>query len=131
LAYCVRSKRYLAHQITAPQIAGAKAIDPAKECDLASELAKSTADIKVKEKIKSAAISQVNGMKKKARTVSNFISPAPIPACKVNGVRSRTDRADNGCISVWVTKLITRRDPRLINSTRFEMRWWRKSSKEM
>jgi len=100
LAYCVRSQRYLAHQITAPQIAGAKAIDPAKECDLTSAIAKSAADIKVKENIKSAAISQVKGMKKKARTVSNFISPAPILALKINGVRSRTDRADNGCRSV-------------------------------
>jgi hypothetical protein len=100
LAYCVRSQRYLAHQITAPQIAGAKAIDPAKECDLTSAIAKSAADIKVKENIKSASISQVKGMKKKARTVSNFISPPPILALKNNGVRSRTDRADNGCRSV-------------------------------
>jgi hypothetical protein len=131
LAYCVRSQRYLAHQITAPQIAGAKAIDPAKECDLTSAIANRAADIKVKEKIKLAAISQVNGMKKKARTVSNFISPAPILARKINGVKIRTDRADSGCRSVWVMKLIRRRDPRLINSTRFEMRWWRKSLIEM
>jgi hypothetical protein len=70
-------------------------------------------------------------MKKKARTVSNFISPAPILASRINGVKSRTNNADSGCRSVCVMKLIRRRDPRLINSTQFEMRWWRKSSKEM
>jgi len=100
LAYCVRSQRYLAHQITAPQIAGAKAIDPENECDRTSAMTKSAADIKEKESKKSEAKSQLSGTKKMARTVNNLISPAPIPARKISGVRRRTNNPVRGCTSV-------------------------------
>jgi hypothetical protein len=100
LAYCVRSQRYLAHQITAPQIAGAKAIDPAKERDRTSAIIKRVADIKVKESKNREAKSQVSGTKKKARTLNNLMSPAPIPIRKISGARSRTNKAVSGCKSV-------------------------------
>jgi len=100
LAYCVRSQRYLAHQITAPQIAGAKAIDPPKECDRTSAIIKSVADIKVKESKNCEAKSQVSGAKKKARTLNNLISPAPIPIRKISGAKSRTSKPVSGCKSV-------------------------------
>jgi hypothetical protein len=96
LAYCVRSQRYLAHQITAPQIAGAKAIDPAKECDLTSAITKSAAEITVKESKKSEAICQVSGMKKNARTANSFTSPAPIPALKISGAKNSIDKPVTG-----------------------------------
>jgi len=131
LAYCVRSQRYLAHQITAPQIAGAKAIDPAKECDLTSLIIKSAAAIKVKESKKSEAISHVSGMKMKTRTVNSFISPAPILARKISGVKSKTEKPVSGYTSFWVATLSESRDRKVIQSTRFDMRWWRISTKDM
>ena len=96
LAYCVRSQRYLAHQITAPQIAGAKAIYPSKECDLTSAITKSAAEIRVKESKKSEAMLQVSGMKKNARTENSLMSPAPIPALKISGATRNIDKPDSG-----------------------------------
>jgi hypothetical protein len=122
LAYCVRSQRYLAHQITAPQIAGAKAIDPAKDCDLTSAIIKRVAHIKVKERKNSEAISQVSGMKKKPKTVNSLISPAPILIRKISGARIKTDKPVIGCVSLWVTTLSKSRDRKVIKSTRLEIR---------
>jgi len=122
LAYCGRSQRYLAHQITAPQMAGAKAIDPANECLLTSAITKSVADIKVKESKNSEAISQENGMKKNARTANSFMSPAPIPARKISGVRINTAKAVIGYILLCVATLSESSKRIAIESTRLEMR---------
>jgi len=131
LAYCVRSQRYLAHQITAPQIAGAKAIDPEKECDLTRAISKSAADIKVKESKNSEVIFHVSGMKKKAKTDNNLISPAPTPTLKISDANSRIDMPVSGCKSLWVAKLSANREIIATNSTRFDMRWFRASTKEI
>ena len=77
LAYCVRSQRYLAHQITAPQIAGAKAI--AERTDLPPNTwininIVDIADIAVKNL---SNTNRVDGRKKVEKRKINFKSPAP------------------------------------------------------
>jgi hypothetical protein len=103
-------------------MAGAKAIDPEKDSLLTSAISKSMADIKVKESKNSEAISQDNGMKKTARRLNNLISPAPIPARRMSGARSKTHNPDIGCKSRWVNTLSESRNIRLKKSTRLEMR---------
>jgi len=90
LAYCRRSQPYLAHQITAPHIAGARGIAPAKECDLANWLTKNNAANSENTIKKLDRASQEKGMKKRDRTVSNLISPAPIPQRRRIGEKIRT-----------------------------------------
>jgi hypothetical protein len=92
---------------------------------------KSAAAIKVKESKNSEAISHVSGMKMKARTVNSFISPAPILARKISGVKSNTEKPVSGYTSFWVATLSESRDRKVIQSTRFDMRWWRISTKDM
>lgn len=85
----------------------------------------------MKESKNSEVIFHVNGIKKKARTVNSLISPAPTPTFKISGVRSRTDSPLSGYKSRVETTLSANRDINVIDSTRFDMRWVRTSTKDM
>ena len=62
-------------------------------------------------------------MKKKARTVNSFISPAPILARKISGVKNKTDKPVSGCRPVWVMALSENSDRKVSKRVRFDMRW--------
>lgn len=83
----------------------------------------SAAAIKVKDSKKSEAIFHVSGMKKKARTVNSFISPAPILARKISGEKSNTEKPVSGFTPVWVMALSENSDRKVSKSVRFDMRW--------
>jgi hypothetical protein len=77
LAYCGRKTRYLAHQITAPQIAGAKAILERSDLPPKRWININSVDITDRAVENLSRTTRVDGRKKVARRKSNFTSPAP------------------------------------------------------
>jgi len=77
LAYCGRKTRYLAHQITAPQIAGAKAIAERNDLPANTWIYINIVDITDRAVKNLSSTNRVDGRKKVERRKSNFKSPAP------------------------------------------------------
>jgi len=77
LAYCGRKTRYLAHQITAPQIAGAKAIAERNDLPANTWIDINIVDITDRAVKNLSSTNRVDGRKKVERRKSNFKSPAP------------------------------------------------------
>jgi len=77
LAYCGRRNAYLAHQITAPQIAGAKAIAERNDLPANTWIDINIVDITDRAVKNLSSTNRVDGRKKVERRKSNFKSPAP------------------------------------------------------
>ena len=79
--------------------------------------------MKEKESKNSAATCQEQGTKKKVSNISNFISPAPIPSIKINGVTKITSSPVRGCTCRCVSALNERKVREAKPSARLVMRW--------
>jgi hypothetical protein len=131
LSYCGRSSPYLAHQITAPQIAGAKAILLFEDFPLAIFKIKSAQLIMRKADKKCCNVERFEGRKKSESIVVNLISPAPTLAFRASGVITsvRSALTQKSELSSTKIKRVNATAPN--NSEELEIRWVFISTHEM